>query len=320
MHAVVVEQYGDPSVLQWKERPEPKPGPDQIAIRLSMTSVNFADTLGRLGRTNAKLPFIPGLDSAGTVTAVGENVRDFRVGQRVAAFADGGSYAELVLAKSNLAYPLPDDVSDEAAASLVVLVTAWNALTLAGRFTAGETVLVHAGAGGVGSTAIQLARVFGAGKIIATVSDMTKAAYAKECGADAVFDVAKFADGTRDMTGGKGADLILDSVAGPVFDMSLDVLAPFGRYVNYGNASGKPGTLQTNLLHATNRSVIGYSSGHYRNNRPLALRPAVDGAFRAVAEKKVKISASKTFPLKDAAEAHRFIESRKSYGKILLKP
>jgi NADPH2:quinone reductase len=167
---------------------------------------------------------------------------------------------------------------------------------------------------------VQLARLFGAKKIIGTVGDMSKAKFAQECGADVVLNAADFAKGTMDATEGRGADIILDSVAGAGFPMSMEVLAPFGRYVNFGNAGGGPGVVKTSELHANNRSVIGYSSGHYRGNRPEALRPSVEGAYRAIADKKVKVAVSKTYPLKDAAEAHRFIESRKSFGKILLKP
>jgi NADPH2:quinone reductase len=320
MNAIVIEQFGGPEVLRLKECESPQPGPDQIAIKVSVTSVNFADTMWRTGRPGAKVPFTPGLDCAGTVVAVGANVGDFKVGQRVAAFADGGSYAEIALAKPVLSYPVPDGVTDDEACGLVVLVTAWNLLKLAGRLVAGENILVHAAAGGVGSTAIQLARAMGAGKIIGTVGDLTKAGHARDCGADIVLDAADFAAATKDATGGRGVDIILDSVAGATFPMSLEVLAPFGRYVNYGNAGGAPGTVQTNQLHATNRAAIGYSSGHYRAARPQALRPAVAGAFQAIAEKKLKVLISKTYPLRDAADAHRYIESRKSFGKILLKP
>ena len=320
MHAIVVEQFGDPDVLKWVEKAEPKPGPDHVAIRISVTSVNFVDTNVRRGKTGAALPLTPGVDCAGTIVAVGENVRDLKVGQRVAAFTDGGSYADVVLARGVLTYPIPDGVADEEACAMVVLATAWNILTLAGRFQKGENVLVHAAAGGVGSAAIQMARAFGANKIIATVSDMAKAAFARECGADVVLDVKDFANGTKEATGGVGADLILDSVAGPVFMTSLEVLAPFGRLVNYGNASGAPGTVLSSQLHAANRAVIGYSSGYYRANRPTALRPAAEGSLKALADKKLRLTASKTLPLRDAAEAHRFIESRKSHGKILLKP
>ncbi len=133
MDAIVIEQFGDASVLQWKTSEAPQPSPDQIAIKVSVTSVNFADTLWRKGRPGAKVPFTPGLDCAGTVAAVGANVRNFKVGQRVAAFVDGGSYAEIALARPVLSYAIPEGVSDEEACGLVVLVTAWNLIHLAGE-------------------------------------------------------------------------------------------------------------------------------------------------------------------------------------------
>ena len=320
MDAIVIEQFGDASVLQWKQRDTPQPSADQIAIKVSVTSVNFADTIWRNGRPGAKLPFTPGLDCAGTVVAVGANVKDFRVGQRVAAFVDGGSYAEVALARPVLSYAIPDGVSDDDACGLVMLVTAWNLLKLAGRLTADDTVLIHAAAGGVGSVAVQLAKQFGVKKIIGTVSDLAKGDFVRECGADLVVSSKDFVAGTKEATGGKGVDLILDSVAGDTFAGSMEVLAAFGRYVNYGNAGGGPGVVKTSELHGNNRSVIGYSSGHYRAARPEALRPSVEGCYRAIAEKKLKVPVSKTFAMKDAADAHRFIESRKSFGKILLKP
>jgi NADPH:quinone reductase len=320
MHAIVVEQFGDPSVLQWKPRQAPEPGAGQIAIKVSVTSVNFADTIARKGRPGAPLPFTPGIDCAGTVVAVGADVRDVRVGQRVCAVADGGSYLEVALARPVLTYAIPEDVSDEDACAPVVLATAWNLLKLAGRLAAGESVLVHAAAGGVGSAVVQLARAFGAGKVIGTVGDMSKADFAKKCGADVVLNAADFAQGVKDATGGKGADLILDSVAGAGFPMSMDVLAPFGRYVNYGAAGGPPGTVKPGDLTGNNRSVIGYSSGHYRGTRPELLRPAIEGCFRAIAGRKLTMAVSRSYPLKDAAEAHRFIESRQSFGRILLRP
>jgi NADPH2:quinone reductase len=320
MDAIVIERFGDASVLEWKQRETPQPGPGQISIKVSVTSVNFADTIWRNGRPGAKLPFTPGLDCAGVVLAVGENVREFRVGQRVAAFVDGGSYAEVALARPVLTYPIPDNVSDEDACGLVVLVTARNILKVAARIASGESVLIHAAAGGVGSVAVQLARQFGAGKIIGTVGNMSKADYARECGADVVLSAGDFVQGTRDATNGAGVDVILVSVAGAGFPTSMDVLAPFGRYVNYGNAGGAPGSVKTNELHANNRSVIGYSSGHYRANRPEALRSAVAETYSAIGDKKLKVPVSKTYPMKEAADAHRFIESRKSFGKILLKP
>src|SRR6185312_12730052 len=221
MHAIEVAELGDASVLTWVEKPDPVPGAGEVAIRVSYTGVNFADIQARRGSYHGgeKPPFIPGLDCAGTITAAGSGVADLRVGQRVAAFPFGGSYAEIVIAKAELCYALPDAVSDQAAATILMLVTAYNTITLAGRFKKGEAILVHAAAGGVGSTAVQIARVLGAGKIFATAGDGEKVAIAKKAGADIAIDYNKedFAERVKAETDGKGVDVVLDSVAGDVF-------------------------------------------------------------------------------------------------------
>src|ERR1700738_2028444 len=189
MHAIVVERFGDPSVLEWREVPDPVPGPGELAIRGTATGVDFADIMRRKGGSpGAPPPFTPGLDCVGTVVAVGEGVHEFRVGQRVAAFPDSGSYAEIVLARPVLTYPVPDGVPDEAAASLTVLVTAYNVLVSKAGLQRGESVGVTSGAGAVGLTAIQMARALAAGRIIATAGGAEKAKLARETGADAAID------------------------------------------------------------------------------------------------------------------------------------
>jgi NADPH:quinone reductase len=323
MLAIEVQQLGDPDVLVYRELPEPRPGPGELAIRVTRTGVNFADVMARRGRYHGgqQPPFVPGLDCAGVVTALGEGVQGFRVGERVAAFP-AGSYAEVVVAPAVLTYSLDERVTDDDAAALLMLVTAYNVLTLAGRLQPGETVLVSAGAGGVGSTAIQIARALGAGTILATVGSDEKRAIALRAGADHVFryDADDVAAAVREATGGAGADVILDSVAGDAFAVHLAVLAPFGRLVAFGIASGSPGTVRSSDLHPSNRAVVGYSSGSYRKLRPAALRPAADASLRLAAEGKVHVLAGARFPLREAAAAHRLVESRASHGKVLLEP
>lgn len=324
MHAIVVEKLGDPSVLQWREMPEPAPKAGEVAIRVSQTGVNFADIMARRGGYHGgkEPPFVPGLDCAGTIVAVGEDVSGLHVGQRVASMPANGTYAEVVVAPAATTYSLDAAVSDDDAASLLMLVTAYNVLTFAGRFAAGESVLVHAAAGGVGSTAVQIARALGAGKIFATVGSEEKRAIARDAGADVVIDYRSedFAKRIVDETSGRGVDVILDSVAGDVFTGDLAALAPFGRIVAYGMASGKPGTVRTNDLHPSNRAVIGYSSGSYRNLRPAALRPAAEAALRLVADGQVRVMVGARFALHDAAQAHELVESRNSHGKVILTP
>jgi len=322
VHVVEVSSYGDPSVLAWRTRDEPVPGPGEVAIRVIQTGVNFADVQARRGAYHGgqKPPFVPGLDCVGTIVALGDGIEALRVGQRVAAFPPNGSYAEVVVVPATTTYPLDPAVPDDDAASLLMLVTAYNVLSFAGRFVPGESVLVHAAAGGVGSTAVQMARALGAGTIFATVGSEAKAAIARAAGADVVIDYQRedFARRILDATNGRGVDVILDSVAGEVFNAGLTALAPFGRIVTFGIASGEPGAVRTNQLHPTNRAVIGYSSGSYRKLRPEALRPAVEASLQLVAENKVHVVVGARFPLREAAEAQRLVESRAGHGKVLL--
>lgn len=322
MHAIVVEALGDAEELRWREVPDPVPPPGKVAVQVGLTSVNFADVQARRGAGAglAKPPFTPGLDAMGTIVAVGEGVTDRHVGQRVACNPDGGSYAEIVIARAVLTYPLEASVSDEAAASPTVLVTAFNLLTLAGRMQPGESVLVHSAAGGVGSVAVQMARRLGAGRIFATAGGPAKVALAKSLGADVAIDYTAedFAAIVRGETGGAGVDVILDAVGGPTLDAGLPTLAEFGRYVIYGQSSNATASVRVDALHRANRAVIGYSSGHYRRARPAALAPAAAAAFDMIRNGSVRVLEGGRFPLRDAAAAHRLVESRGSTGRVFL--
>ena len=322
MHAVVVEETGGPEKLLWRERPEPVPGPGMVAVRLALTSVNFADIQARRGTGVTKTPFTPGLDGMGTVVAVGAGVKRVRVGDRVSVNPDDGSYAEVVLAREELVYPVDASISDEAAASVTVLVTAWNILHLVARLQPGESVLIHAAAGGVGSVLVQMAREAGAGRIFATAGSPAKLDIARGFGADVAIDYTKddFAKIVLDATEKRGVDVICDAIGGEVFAKGLDALAFFGRHVVYGQSSGSHGALTTDLLHRSNRAVLGYSSGHYRRNRPTVLRPAAEAAFKLVSAGKVRILEGGRFPLRDAAKAHELVGSRASTGRVFLTP
>jgi NADPH2:quinone reductase len=323
MHAIIVENYGDASVLQWREQPDPTPGPGEVTIRVSASGVNFADIQRRRGGyRGAPPPFTPGLDCAGTIAAVGPGVEGLKVGQRVAAFPDSGGYAEMVVARPVLTYVLPDGVSDEEGASVTMLVTAYNLLTMAGKLQRGERVLIHSAAGGVGSIAVQMARELGAGTIIATAGGPEKAKLAREYGAGVVIDYRSepIPEKVLAATGGRGVDVVLDAVAGDTTAQSLPALAEGGRYCIYGMASGQPGMFLSNVLHTGNRSALGYTTGGYRNSHPEVLRPGVEAAFKLVSEGKVKVVVGARYPLRDAAEAHRHVESRASTGKVVLTP
>jgi len=324
VHAIEVAGYGDASQLRYVERDEPVPGPGQVAIRVGLTGVNFADIMARKGNYHAGSPppFVPGLDCMGTVSAIGEGVTSVRVGERVAAFVDSGSYAQTVLAREVLTYPLHDRISDESAAALLLLVTAYHTLTFAGKIQRGESVLIHAAAGGVGSTAVQIAKHLGATPIIATAGSPEKLAIARDAGADVTIDYTKddIKAAVLGATENRGADVILDSVAGEVFATSLEAFAPFGRYVIYGMASGKPGEAKTPVFHTQNRSLVGFSAGHYRNLRPAVLREGTLAVLELVASGAVTPIIGARFALRDAAQAHTLVESRASHGKVLLDP
>ncbi len=321
MHAIVVSRTGDASVLEWAEKPDPVPGPGHLTIDVTLSGVNFADIMRRRGGyRGGPPPFTPGLDCAGTVRAVGEGVQGFRVGQRVAAFPDDGGYAEIAVTRPVLAYALPDGVPDEAGASLTMLVTAYNLLASVGRLRRGESVLVHSAAGGVGTLALQMAKALGAGRVVGVAGGAEKTQLARELGADVVIDHATedVGERVRAAVGERGIDVVLDAVGGATFDATLPLLAEFGRYCIYGQASGEPGTVKTNVLHGGNRAVLGYSTGGYRAARPEALRAGVEGAFALVASGQVRIVEGAGFALRDAADAHRHVESRASRGKVFL--
>lgn len=328
MKAIVVKETGPPEVMKLQEVNKPKPDANQVLIQVEAISVNFADIKARQGQYHgvaADSAFTPGLDCAGIVTEVGEQVKSFKTGQRVMAFPVGGSYAEFVVASEKLTYPVPDDISSEtAAASLTVGITAYNVIQKMARLEKGETILIHAAAGGIGSTAIQLAKLFGASKIFGTVGSDEKIARAKSFGADEVINYrsADFVEKVNELTEGKGADIILDTVAGENFEKSLKCLATFGRIVSFGHANdgSKPGIAKTNELHSSCRTVIGYSTGTYRKNRPEFLREGAEKITEYLLQKQLEIIISKSFALADAAEAHAHIESRSSIGKVLLIP
>jgi NADPH2:quinone reductase len=263
-------------------------------------------------------PFVPGLDCVGTILAVGREVTDLKVGQRVAAFPEDGGYTEIAVARDILTYPLPDAVPDEAGASLTMLVTAYNTLVTCARLERGESVLIHSAAGGVGSLAIQIARALGAGTIVAVAGGAEKVKFAHSLGADITIDHT-----TEDIAAklepiGAKVDVVLDAVGGDTFNASISLLAEYGRYCIYGQASGEPGEVFTNVLHTGNRAVIGYSTGGYRASRPERLRLGVEGAFDLVSEGLVKVIVGARYPLREAVEAHRHVESRASHGKTLL--
>ncbi|MEA2640164.1 MAG: NADPH:quinone reductase [Chloroflexota bacterium] len=323
MKAVQITAFGGPEVLKYQDAPTPEPGPGQVRIKVAATSVNFADIQTRRGgyRDTRPLPFTPGLEMAGTIDALGPGVTGLEIGQRVAAHADGGSYSEYAIARPVGIFALADEVGwEEAAVFPSVGTTAFNLLTMAARLQPGETVVIHAAAGGVGSTAVQLARVLGAGFIIGTVGSSDKAKVARDLGADATINYQheNIVDRVKALTGGTGADIVLDGVGAATSEASVACLAPFGRVVAFGQASGPPVPVAFGPIYRDNKSVIGYSSGGIRGTRPELMRQPGLAVMKLLAQGRWKPLIGARYPLAQAAEAQRLVEDRESIGKVLL--
>ncbi|MGD6815633.1 quinone oxidoreductase family protein [Metabacillus sp. 84] len=321
MKAIVVEEFGSSEHMKYIDVDVPEPDAQEVLIQVEKTSVNFADVKGRYGKKAAKTPYIPGLDLTGTVIGIGEEVTGFQPGQRVIAFPSGGSYTEYAVADQRLTFAIPDSMDWSAAAAFpLVSFTAYQLLADVARVQPGETVLIHAAAGGIGTTAIQLAKRMGAVQVIGTVGKVEKIKAAYQAGADHVIclESEDFPPVVMESTNGLGADVILDSISGEVSEKSLTCLASFGRLVHFGNAGGEPGRFKTSDLHAGCRSILGFSFGTTRKKRPETLQKTAEKVFALHQEGKLSIQVGSRFPLEEAAAAHELMESRLSTGKILL--
>ncbi|MFJ8354284.1 MULTISPECIES: quinone oxidoreductase family protein [Bacillus cereus group] len=322
MKAIVVTSFGGPEVMKYTDVGIPTISENQVLIRIVATSVNFADIKSRYGKKgNKALPFIPGIDAAGIVERVGSHVKNIHPGQRVIAFPQNGSYAEYVVANENLTFVLPDEVDFQTAAACpIVSFTSYNLLANVARLQKDEAVLIHAAAGGIGTTAIQLAKLLGAGKVIGTVGSEAKRKIALDAGADYVIcnQNEDFVEKVNDLTNGEGVNVILDSISGTVSERSLDCLAYYGRLVHFGNASGEVGNFRTKDLHASCRSILGFSFGTTRKKHPESLKETANQVFRYLRDGSLLIKATKSFPLQDAGKAHEWVESRQSTGKVIL--
>jgi len=323
LKAIVVTEFGKPEVMKYVDIEIPKVAPTQVLIKVERTSVNYADVKSRYGnKGGGKFPFVPGLDAAGVIVEVGSNVHHLTSGQRVIAFPANGSYSEYVVAEEKLTYKIPDAIDfDTAAACPTVSFLSYKLLVDIARIEPDESILIHSAAGGVGTTAIQLAKLLGAGKVIGTVSNENKAPAALRAGADHIicYSNENFAEKVNELTNGKGVNIVLDSIAGSITQDSLSCLAEYGRLVQFGNSSGAVGTIKTSDLHASCRSVLGFSLGTTRKSRPESLTYTATQVLQYIAEGKLTFDIGHRFPLEDAASAHRLIESRQSTGKILLE-
>ena len=322
MKAVTFDRVGGPEVLAYGEAPDPELRPGKVLIKNRAIGINFADTLFRQGQylMQPKFPDVPGLEAAGVVEAVGDGVDGVRPGDRVAAIGTR-TYAEYALVPAGQIIPLPESVGfEDGAAFPIQVLTAYHMLFTSHRLTEGQSVVVHSAAGGVGLAAVQLAKAAGA-RVIGTVSTEEKAALAKEYGADEVVNYAThdFAEETLKLTDGKGVDLILDAVGKPTLEKGLKCLAPFGHLVVYGRAGGVPDPLNVFGLFQKSIKVSGFVL-YTVSAMPDMHRKGIEASFARMAEGKLKLLIGRTFPLADAAEAHRHMESRQSVGKLVLLP
>ena len=314
MKAIQITEFGGPEVMQLVDLPDPVAGPDQVLINVSAIGLNFADTVQIRNQyvTQQKLPLIPGLEVVGTTSE----------GKRVLASISEGAYAQKVVAHKSAAMEIPEGVSDEAALAMLVQgTTAWHILKTFGHLVPGESVVVHAGAGGVGSVAIQLAKMWGA-RVIAVTSSDEKSALAKSLGADVTVDAksANLAQAMLDANNGKPVDLVLEMVGGKTFDASLEVLVPFGRVIVYGMASGEMATPVNSIsLLGTSKTITGFWLGHCFGKKEL-LDDVIAQLFILIKNGKLKPIIGATFPLSKAGDAHKAIVGRGTTGKITLDP
>lgn len=314
MKAIKVSKFGGPEVMELIDLPDPVVGPDEELINVTSIGVNYADThqIENSYRVAQTLPLFPGLEVVGTTVS----------GRRVLASVGHGGYAQRAVANKNLVIDIPTGVSDEQALAMLVQgTTAWHILKTVGHLQPGETVVIHAAAGGVGSIAIQLAKLWG-GKVIAVTSAGKKAELAKSLGADVVIDAnAEDLQGAmREANGGKRPDIILEMVGGKTFDDSLAVLAPFGRLVTFGMASRKPPTpVQPSTLIGGTKSIVGFWLGNCFGNKEL-LNDVIVELFSMVASGTLIPVVGEIFPLSRAGDAHRAIVGRQTTGKVTLNP
>jgi NADPH:quinone reductase len=314
MKAVQIEEFGGPEVLQVADLPQPEPGDDEVLIEVTRCGINFADTHQRENSYLARyeVPLVLGGEVAGTTPD----------GTRVVALVGSGGYAQYAVANRATVFPIPDGVDDGAALALIIQgLTAWHLFKTSAKLAEGESVVVISGAGGVGSLALQLAKPFGAGRVIATASTEEKRAMTLELGADAAVDPAEedLKGALIEANGGRPVDVVLEMSGGRVFEQSADALAPFGRIVAYGIASREPNTVDTGRLMRKSRAVVGFWLMHCLGRRDMMEEPLAD-LFDRAARGELVPQVGATYALSDVRQAHEDLQGRRTSGKLLLDP
>jgi NADPH2:quinone reductase len=315
MRAIQITSFGGPEVLVPTELPDPEPREGQLLVEVDAAGVNWADThqAENTYLTRTRLPLVPGAEVVGRTAD----------GRRVVALLSSGGYAERAVARPQLAFDVPDDVEDGQALALVLQgTTAWHLLRTSARLAPGESVVVHAAAGGVGSLAVQLAKEWGAGRVIATASSEEKRELARSLGADAAVDPEdpELTRALMEANGDRQVDVVLEMVGGRVFEQSLDALAPFGRLAFYGMASRRPPKpVEPGALMGHSRAVVGFWLVHCMQ-RPGMLEEAMADLVALAQAGRLRPVVGGTYPLEEARRAHEDLRGRGTHGKLVLQP
>jgi NADPH2:quinone reductase len=322
MKAIRVEQYGDLDALRYEDIPDPEPGEGEARVEIEAAGVNFVDIYHRMGRYPRKLPITLGMEGAGVIDVVGPGVDNVKPGDRVAYAMQQGSYAEYAIVPAWQLVRLPDQMTTQQAAAVMLQgMTAHYLAFSTYPLSEGDTALVHAAAGGVGHLLVQLAKRCRA-RVIGTVSTQEKAELCKKAGADEIilYTQTDFEAETKRLTGDKGVDVVYDSVGKTTFQKSLNCLRARGYLVLYGQSSGPVEPLDPQVLNAKGSLFLTRPSlGHYAASREEITGRAND-LFTWISSGELEVHIDQTFPLSEAAKAHRYMEDRKTKGKILLLP
>ena len=321
MKAVRIHEFGDLDVLKWDDIDRPTPRPSQVLIQVDSAGVNYADLMRRQGGyPGPDLPSTLGLEAAGTIVEIGNDVSGLAIGQKVMGMGPQGN-AEYVAVNSNFVFPYPDQLDPiEAGGMPIVFLTAYHILKTRGGLQEGNTVLIQAGASGVGTVATQLAKAWGA-KVITTASSEGKLELSKSLGSDITINYSEkdFESEINNITEGKGVDLVLECVGGEVLEKSVRCLSSYGRLVSYGNASGVPANLPSTDITSANRTVIGFSMGRSPVGS-LDHQSAMEELFPMITNGKVKLIVDSVLPMSNVADAHKHLANRGTLGKVIMTP
>ena len=322
MKAWQVTEWCEPEGMHWNDVDVPQPAAGQVRIRAHAAALNFFDILQVQGKYQVKppFPFTPGAEVAGVIDAIGPGVEAFKAGDRVLAMPQLGAFAEQVIADAGRTFPVPAAMSfEQAAAFPIVYQTSWCALVTRTTVHPGETLLVHAGASGVGMSAIQIGKSLGA-KVIATAGSREKVDFSIEVGAGHAINYsdASWVDKVKELTGGRGVDLVYDPVGGDIFDLSNKVIAPAGRHLVIGFASGRIPALAANRALLKNMSLVGVFWGGWTAANPAYLRDTHNALIEFYNAGKINPRVKSAYPLAELPSALRDLANRKILGKAVV--